>query len=82
MGLITVLVVGGYLVFWTLTLSLVARRFLELSAGPLRLLLSGAAGVTVTGLTAPARHRVRRPCRRGGLTLRVLTSMLSSTKRS
>jgi ubiquinone biosynthesis protein len=52
MGLTTILVVGGYLVFWTLTLSLLARRFLELRAGPLRLLLSGAAGVTVAGLTA------------------------------
>jgi ubiquinone biosynthesis protein len=52
MGLTTIVVVGGYLVFWTLTLSLLARRFLELRAGPLRLLLSGAAGVTVAGLTA------------------------------
>ena len=52
MGLTTIVVVGGYLVFWTLTLSLLARRFLELRAGPLRLLVSGAAGVTVAGLTA------------------------------
>lgn len=52
MSLTTIVVVGGYLAFWTLVLSLLARRFLELRAGPLRLLLSGAAGVAVAGLTA------------------------------
>lgn len=52
MSLPTILVVAGYLAFWTITLSLLARRFLELRAGPIRLLISGAAGVAVAGLTA------------------------------
>ncbi len=50
MDLITFLVVAGYIVFWTLVLSVVARRFLQLRAGPLRLVLSGAVGVAVAGL--------------------------------
>ena len=52
MSLPTILVVAGYVAFWSIVLSLVARRFLELRAGPLRLLLSGAVGVMVAGLTA------------------------------
>jgi ubiquinone biosynthesis protein len=48
---LTVAAVAGYLVFWTIALSLAARRFLELRAGPLRLVLSGAVGVAVAGLT-------------------------------
>ncbi|HEX6336004.1 MAG TPA: AarF/UbiB family protein [Jiangellaceae bacterium] len=59
MGLTTVVVVGGYLVFWTLALSLLARRFLELRAGPMRLLLSGATGVAVAGLTAGGQVQAR-----------------------
>lgn len=49
MAALTVLAVAGYLVFWTLVLSFAARRFLELRAGPVRLFLSGAAGVAVAG---------------------------------
>lgn len=52
MSLSAILVVTGYIAFWTMVLSLLARRFLELRAGPLRLLISGAAGVAVAGLTA------------------------------
>lgn len=47
---LTLLAVAGYLVFWTLVLSFAARRFLELRAGPLRLFISGGAGVAVAGL--------------------------------
>lgn len=52
MSLSTIPVIAGYIAFWTIVLSLLARRFLELRAGPLRLLISGAAGVAVAGLTA------------------------------
>src|SRR5918996_286935 len=51
MDLLTLLIVAGYIAFWTLVLSVAARRFLDLRAGPLRLILSGAVGVTVAGIT-------------------------------
>ncbi|MGH8776185.1 MAG: ABC1 kinase family protein [Jiangellaceae bacterium] len=57
MDALTVLSVAGYLVFWTLLLSLIARRFLDLRAGPLRLLLSGAAGLTVAALAVGPQMR-------------------------
>lgn len=44
-------VVGAlFVIFWIAVLSVAARRLLELHAGPLRLLVSGAAGLTVAVL--------------------------------
>lgn len=56
MNPLTILAVGGYIAFWTIALSLAARRFLELRAGPVRLLLAGAAGVTVAAVTVGGRE--------------------------
>ena len=47
MALLTFLAAAGYIVFWIMVLSVGARRLLELRAGPLRLVLSGIAGLTV-----------------------------------
>lgn len=44
------LALAAFLAFWVIVLGFAARRFLSVSAGPLRLLLSGAVGLTVSAL--------------------------------
>ncbi|MBO0814452.1 MAG: AarF/ABC1/UbiB kinase family protein [Actinobacteria bacterium] len=48
--MLTFLAFAAYIAVWIIALGFVARRFLSVSAGPLRLLLSGAAGLTVSVL--------------------------------
>ena len=48
---LTLLVAAAYIVFWSVTLSVVARRVLGVPAGLWRLVLSGFAGVAAAGLT-------------------------------
>lgn len=45
MGIVELLVVAGFVVFWTVLLAVAAKRMLELRVGRLRLVLAGVAGV-------------------------------------
>lgn len=50
MAFLLSLLVVVYVVFWVVALAFGARRFLELRAGPVRLVVSGAVGLTVAVL--------------------------------
>jgi ubiquinone biosynthesis protein len=58
-GLLTFLAAAGFVVFWIAVLAVGARRLLALRTGPLRLLVSGVAGLAVAVVTVG--ERAQRP---------------------
>lgn len=54
------LAVAGFIILWIVVLAVVARRMLQLRAGPLRLILAGLAGVAAAALALGQRTEVER----------------------